>query len=50
MVASAVVVAADTPSQAFPDARASDPVTMRWMVGDPPPPERRLALHVARVR
>ena len=44
MVASAVA-AAGTPSQAFPDARASDPVAMRWMVGDPPPPERRIAFY-----
>lgn len=43
MVASAA--AADTASQAFPDARASDPVAMRWMVGDPPPPERRIAFY-----
>jgi len=27
----------------FPDAQASDPVTLGWMVGSPPPPERRIA-------
>jgi CubicO group peptidase (beta-lactamase class C family) len=41
----AAVATAQTPSPAFPDARASDPVTMRWMMGDPPPPERRIAFH-----
>lgn len=45
-LAAAVSVASAQPAQpAFPDARASDPVTMRWMVGDPPPPERRIAFH-----
>ncbi len=29
--------------QAFPDAAASDPVALGWMVGSPPPPERRIA-------
>lgn len=28
------------PFAAFPDAAASDPVKMGWMVGSPPPPER----------
>ena len=27
------------------DARASDPLVMGWMQGDPPPPERRIAFH-----
>ena len=27
----------------YPDAQASDPVTLGWMVGAPPPPERRIA-------
>ena len=40
----ATVAASRTPP-AFPDARVSDPVTMGWMVGDPPPPERRIAFH-----
>ncbi|KRB52454.1 serine hydrolase [Phenylobacterium sp. Root700] len=26
----------------FPDAKATDPVTMGWMVGSPPPPERTI--------
>lgn len=40
-----LAAAASTPPPAFPDARASDPVAMRWMVGDPPPPERRIAFY-----
>ena len=45
-LAAAVSVASAQPAQpAFPDARASDPLTMRWMIGDPPPPERRIAFH-----
>lgn len=33
--------AAKAPDQtAYPDAQASDPVAMGWMVGAPPPPER----------
>jgi len=39
------VASAQTAPPAFPDARASDPVAMRWMVGDPPPPERRIAFY-----
>jgi CubicO group peptidase (beta-lactamase class C family) len=31
---------AQTPAPKFPDAQASDPVTMGWMVGSPPPPDR----------
>ena len=27
------------------DARASDPLVMGWMQGDPPPPERQIAFH-----
>ena len=45
-LATAISVASAQPAPpAFPDALASDPVTMRWMVGDPPPPERRIAFH-----
>jgi CubicO group peptidase (beta-lactamase class C family) len=29
-----------SPSAAFPDAQASDPAKLGWMVGSPPPPER----------
>ena len=31
---------AQTAAPKFPDAQASDPVTMGWMMGFPPPPER----------
>ncbi len=34
---------ADSVPPTFPDARASDPVAMKWMVGDPPPPDRIIA-------
>ena len=45
-LAAAVSVSSAQPAPpAFPDARASDPVAMRWMVGDPPPPERRIAFY-----
>ena len=27
----------------YPDARASDPVTLAWMVGSPPPPDKIIA-------
>ncbi|WP_309646695.1 serine hydrolase [Phenylobacterium sp.] len=41
MLAAAIAApaAAQAPSS-FPDAAASDPVAMGWMVGAPPPPER----------
>lgn len=29
-------------SPTFPDAAASDPATLKWMVGAPPPPDRTL--------
>ncbi len=29
-------------NQTFPDAEASDPARMAWMVGSPPPPERQI--------
>jgi CubicO group peptidase (beta-lactamase class C family) len=32
-----VVVWAQSPAPAFPDARATDPVTLGWMKGSPPP-------------
>lgn len=35
-LASATAVAAPS----FPDAQASDPATLGWMIGSPPPPER----------
>ncbi len=38
----AVAAGAASAEQAFPDAVASDPVTMGWMVGSPPPPERTI--------
>lgn len=36
-LAASVASAADTP---YPDAAASDPAKMGWMVGAPPPPDR----------
>jgi CubicO group peptidase (beta-lactamase class C family)/catechol 2,3-dioxygenase-like lactoylglutathione lyase family enzyme len=42
----ATPAAAPTPppaAPAFPDARASDPVTLGWMVGSPPPADRTIA-------
>jgi CubicO group peptidase (beta-lactamase class C family) len=44
LVIPAVLAAAPAPAPVL-DARASDPVTMGWMRGDPPPPERRIAFH-----
>ena len=38
--ATAGVTAAKTPS--YPDADASDPAKLGWMVGSPPPPDRML--------
>ena len=35
-----IVARAQTPSTAFPDARATDPVTMGWMAGSPPPADK----------
>ncbi len=40
-LASATAVGQTMPE--FPDARASDPVAMGWMVGSPPSPERTIA-------
>jgi CubicO group peptidase (beta-lactamase class C family) len=37
-----VTAGAATADQAFPDAAASDPVTMGWMVGSPPAPEKTI--------
>ncbi len=37
--AAAEPVSPNAPSS-FPDARASDPATLGWMVGSPPPPDR----------
>ncbi len=37
--------AAAAPADAFADAAASDPVTLGWMQGSPPPPDRRIAFH-----
>ncbi len=34
-----------TPPSHYADASASDPITMGWMVGDPPPLERQIAFH-----
>lgn len=45
LLATNPVSAADQAAPALPDARASDPVVMKWMVGDPPPPERRIAFY-----
>lgn len=45
LIVAGTASAADKPSPTFPDARASDPIAMRWMVGDPPPPERRIAFY-----
>ena len=36
------VAAAQPTTQAFPDAHASDPEKLGWMVGSPPPPDRIL--------
>jgi CubicO group peptidase (beta-lactamase class C family) len=44
LVTPAALAAAPAPAPVL-DARASDPVTMGWMRGDPPPPERRIAFH-----
>ena len=40
LVAAVVIVRAQTPSPAFPDARATDPVAMGWMAGSPPPADK----------
>ena len=39
LLASAISAGAQT-APTFPDAQASDPVTMGWMVGSPPPPDK----------
>ena len=36
-----VTLRAQGPAPAFPDARASDPVTLGWMKGTPPPVDKR---------
>ena len=38
--ATAATTAPQTPFAVFPDARASDPATLGWMVGSPPPSDR----------
>jgi hypothetical protein len=49
VVAAVATVAATGALAATPppvlDARASDPLVMGWMQGDPPPPERQIAFH-----
>lgn len=35
-----VVMSAQQPPPTFPDARATDPVTMGWMAGSPPPADK----------
>jgi len=33
-------MADQAPAPVYPDARATDPVAMKWMVGSPPPPDK----------
>jgi len=40
VLAGAAYVGAQTPTPLAPDARASDPVTLGWMVGSPPPADK----------
>ncbi|MDP3867556.1 serine hydrolase [Phenylobacterium sp.] len=42
LLAAFVSPAAAQAPAAFPDAAASDPVAMGWMIGSPPPPERMI--------
>jgi CubicO group peptidase (beta-lactamase class C family) len=42
LVASAAHAATATDASAFPDAAASDPATLGWMTGSPPPADRTL--------
>ena len=39
-VFSAAMIADQPSAQTYPDARATDPVTMGWMVGSPPPADK----------
>ncbi len=39
-LAAVPAVASENPAGEFPDAKASDPARMGWMVGSPPPPDR----------
>jgi hypothetical protein len=45
LIAATVALAGATAAQAadYPDAQASDPRTLQWMVGAPPPPDRIIA-------
>ncbi len=40
LLATTLYAAAQTAPPKFPDAQASDPVTLGWMMGFPPPPDR----------
>lgn len=42
LLAACGIASAQTPAPKFPDAQASDPVTLGWMVGFPPPPDRTI--------
>jgi hypothetical protein len=44
LITPAALAAAPAPAPVL-DARASDPLVMGWMQGDPPPPERQIAFH-----
>jgi hypothetical protein len=46
-VSAASSAAAAPAAPSFPDAQASDPIALRWMVGSPPPPDRIIAFEDA---
>ena len=44
LLAACGLAGAQTPAPTFPDAQASDPVALGWMMGFPPPPDRIIRL------